>query len=305
MSPFQKILVVVDSLAEQHPELERAMQLVSQSSAELHLLDVVKDVSLTVRLLSKDYTHIHRLLVKEKQEALEALLSHCAAHGIQASGEVREGVSSQLAIDMAKQLGADLIIRSAKGRQSLQHGLLGASAQKLIRRPPCSVWLTRPAHEPTCQTIMAAVDATPHDDAHASLNRRILQVSMQLAQQARCKLIVAYVWSLYGSEMLRHRLPESEYEVLMAHNRKQHMDSFEQLLGEFDLHATSPNTRMVEGEPSSEIPTLCGREQVDLLVCGTVARHGIAGLWLGNTAERIINRAECSVLAVTPPRASE
>ena len=39
---------------------------------------------------------------------------------------------------------------------------------------------------------------------------------------------------------------------------------------------------------------------VDLLVLGTVARRGISGFFLGNTAEIILSKVECSVLAVKP-----
>ena len=41
--------------------------------------------------------------------------------------------------------------------------------------------------------------------------------------------------------------------------------------------------------------------QADLVVMGTVARTGIAGLLIGNTAEAILEQVQCSVLAVKPP----
>ncbi len=227
-------------------------------------------------------------------------IAHCKKNGLDAQGAVLEGVSSQVAIKTAQAIGADLIIRSSKGPQSLQHGPLGSSAQKLIRSLPCSIWLTQADHEPNCKTIVAAVDATPNDAAHAGLNRRILGTAKQLAAQESCKLLVSYVWNLHGSDMLKHRLPAAEYAHLMEHNRKLHYESLESLLAEFDLHAASPDSRMIEGEPSTAIPSLCASEQADLLICGTVARHGFAGLLLGNTAERIINRTHCSVLAMTP-----
>ena len=301
MQLFENILVVVDSSAETHRELDRALQLVDQTDARIHLIDIVMDVSLTVRLLSHDYAHIHELLIKEKQEELESLVAHCKSHGIDATGEVLQGPSSLRTIETAKRLGCDLIIRSAKGAQSREQGILGSSAKKLMRQPPCAVWLTQPKHEPKCKTIIATVDATPDDEAHASLNRSILETAQALARRDRCRLLVSYAWSLYGADMLKHRLPDSEYETLIEHNRKLHMESFEKLLSQYDLHAAGPNARMLEGEPSSAIPELCQTENADLLICGTVARHGIAGLLLGNTAERIINRVECSILAITPP----
>ena len=39
---------------------------------------------------------------------------------------------------------------------------------------------------------------------------------------------------------------------------------------------------------------------IDLLVMGTVARSGIPGLVIGNTAERLLPQVPCSLLAVKP-----
>ncbi len=42
------------------------------------------------------------------------------------------------------------------------------------------------------------------------------------------------------------------------------------------------------------------RKSHDLVVMGTVARTGIMGLLIGNTAETILDQLDCSVLAVKP-----
>ena len=42
------------------------------------------------------------------------------------------------------------------------------------------------------------------------------------------------------------------------------------------------------------------RLRITTLVMGTVARTGIPGLLIGNTAETVLDRARCSVLAVKP-----
>ncbi|MEZ6077378.1 MAG: universal stress protein [Pirellulaceae bacterium] len=116
MKSFKNILVVVDSTRTEHHELERAMKLAEHGGVKLHLVDIVKDANLTVRLLSRDYLHIHELLVKEKREQLQVLVDHCKSHGIEADGEVLEGVSSQLTLLAAQRIGADLIVRATKGR---------------------------------------------------------------------------------------------------------------------------------------------------------------------------------------------
>ena len=63
-----------------------------------------------------------------------------------------------------------------------------------------------------------------------------------------------------------------------------------------------PNTQLhlLKGSPDEEIPRLSRKIEADLVVIGTVARTGIAGLFIGNTAETIFNQLDCSVLAVKP-----
>ena len=41
-------------------------------------------------------------------------------------------------------------------------------------------------------------------------------------------------------------------------------------------------------------------DQYDLLVMATIARSGLAGFLMGNTAERLLPQVTCSVLAVKP-----
>ncbi|MDX2428746.1 MAG: universal stress protein [Xanthomonadales bacterium] len=53
--------------------------------------------------------------------------------------------------------------------------------------------------------------------------------------------------------------------------------------------------------PRKEIPALAKQIEADLIVMGTVARTGVPGFIIGNTAEAILGQIECSVLALKPP----
>jgi nucleotide-binding universal stress UspA family protein len=57
---------------------------------------------------------------------------------------------------------------------------------------------------------------------------------------------------------------------------------------------------LVKGWAHKEIPALVRDLGADLVVMGTVARTGISGLLMGNTAEMILTQIDCSVLAVKP-----
>ena len=57
---------------------------------------------------------------------------------------------------------------------------------------------------------------------------------------------------------------------------------------------------LLKGEPEDVIPQFARDNAVDLIVMGTVALTGIAGLLIGSTAERLLRHVECSLLTVKP-----
>ena len=63
----------------------------------------------------------------------------------------------------------------------------------------------------------------------------------------------------------------------------------------------SPRVHLSRGAATRTIPALASKLKADLVVMGTVARTGIPGLIIGNTAEAILEQLHCSVLAIKPP----
>lgn len=64
--------------------------------------------------------------------------------------------------------------------------------------------------------------------------------------------------------------------------------------------AFRPVVHLVKGQPTREIPQLVKQHNIDLIIMGTVARTGIPGFIIGNTAEIILEQVQCSVLAIKP-----
>ena len=67
------------------------------------------------------------------------------------------------------------------------------------------------------------------------------------------------------------------------------------------LEYLEPKLHVIEGDATHVVPSLASQLDADLIVMGTVARTGIAGFFIGNTAESILTSIDCSVLAVKPP----
>ena len=93
----------------------------------------------------------------------------------------------------------------------------------------------------------------------------------------------------------------------MKKARKQlHEEAHQQLeaqLQQTDARALPYGFRMevIEGSAEHAVPEFVTKNEVDLLVMGTVGRTGLSGLLLGNTAERMLSHLHSSLLAIKPP----
>lgn len=59
---------------------------------------------------------------------------------------------------------------------------------------------------------------------------------------------------------------------------------------------------LLAGYPASEIVRFSGENAIDLIVMGSHGLSGIAHTLFGSTADRVVQKAPCSVLAVRMPR---
>jgi nucleotide-binding universal stress UspA family protein len=297
MNSLEHILVAVDSEQPDSPELQRALAIARYSGASLHIVDVIRDLNMAARLMPS-WQAAHEKLGQEKLTALKALADRYEGQGITTSHELLHGEYSQALLKVIEERQIDLLVRSAKGARSAESGAIGATSNQLLRRAPCALWLTQGEDPSQCQRIVAAIDATPDDAAHAALNRVILSRSLELVEREGCRLDVVYVWNILDAELLQDRVPKSDLDEMIERNQACHVEAYERVLSEFDLHASDENVHLIRGEPTQVIPEFCQTHRSDLLVCGTVARRGISGLMIGNTANRMLQKIPCSILAL-------
>jgi nucleotide-binding universal stress UspA family protein len=57
---------------------------------------------------------------------------------------------------------------------------------------------------------------------------------------------------------------------------------------------------LLSGYPATEIVELAKKEKIDLIVMGSHGLTGVAHVFFGSTADRVVRRAPCSVMTVRP-----
>lgn len=62
---------------------------------------------------------------------------------------------------------------------------------------------------------------------------------------------------------------------------------------------------MVDGDPADEILRCATDNDVDVIVMGTHGRTGLSRLLMGSVAEKVLHKADCSVLVVKLPKAHQ
>jgi nucleotide-binding universal stress UspA family protein len=151
--------------------------------------------------------------------------------------------------------------------------------------------------------VLAAVDVNPGIGANRELNKLILDLVTSLAEREGSEMHIVHAWSVPGEKSIRSgriQMHQSDRERYLAEIKKAHREWLSNLLAEFGLDRRSAKIHLLKGDPGNVIPRVAGKTNAELVVMGTVARTGVPGFLIGNTAEKTLSKLKCSVLVVKP-----
>lgn len=314
MKRFKKILYVNEPSVDQASAIARAVSLAENNQADLTIVDVVPPQVVTAGIdlpaeapLSNE---LRAAVESEHREAMESMVQSFAER-LQIRREVLVGKTYLEAIRAVLKDGYDLLIKPAEN-PTWAHRLFGSDDLHLLRKCPCPVWLMKPPEKTNYSTILAAVDfevlsPMPADN---DFNREILEHAALLAFFDSASLHIVHAWEALAEKTMLSRSGMSSEGVTayVGTEQERHRQELYKLAGELqrwigkDAYAyLSPEIRLSQGTAKKVIPLLAAELRADLVVMGTVARTGVSGLIIGNTAEAILDQLTCSVLAIKPP----
>ena len=190
------------------------------------------------------------------------------------------------------------MVITPKGHGGFSEMLFGTTTMHLMRKCPCPVWAIIPGQPERFSSILAAVDFDPSNSENDALNARIMEMALSLARMHKSEIHVIHAlhFAIKGLRMPRIAVHEISSEM-----QKNHEKWFHELVKKHIPKAARDQIHFLEGEAVSVIPKFVKERRIDLIVMGTIARTGIPGLFIGSTAEKLLHRVTCSVLAVKPP----
>jgi len=313
MKRFKNILLITDKNYMNSPDIQRAVSLARSNAANLTLADVVFDLPLIHRQL-KSSPGVESVLsgLAEKRLQELKLMARELSTEVEITSLVLQGTPFLEIIRVGMQLKCDLVIKMSEPEKSFTAKIFGSTDFRLLRKCPCPVWLLKPDTSFSFHSILAAValETFDEDEDFDDLNQQILEMATSLAIKESSELHIVHAWKVFGKDLLDLPMAgfivEEVQEWMMSQRldieaRFNHVNGLlKKHLKDNNMERLNPQFHLVEGDPEEVIQGMITDNKVELVVMGTVARSNLAGLLMGNTAENILNRLSCSVLAVKP-----
>jgi len=296
------LVALADPAAKSSPAVARAQEIATKTGAHVTLFHslyspyVAGEQFYSPTDLQRDI----EAAVNARKRELERLAKPLVAAGVVAHVRVRwDYPIYESIVREAMREDIDLVIVESHRHGAAARLVLTNTDWQLIRLCPCPVLLVKTTRRYDRARVLVSVDPMHAHAKPAALDARLLTTGSALADTFGGKLHAAHFYMLttpLATGFMVEPLPLPT-EIAEQHARDVRK-AFDALTGRFELGTRRGHLRT--GIPVDELPDLAAEIDAHVVVMGAVSRSGLKRLFIGHTAERVIDRLKCDVLIVKP-----
>jgi len=285
MHRFKRIGLVIDLGSHSIDAIQSASELAQKNNGCIFVIVATQDP------LNKDYQ-------SQIEEKLTASIK--VSHSI----VFLTGVPIHRISAYVKANSIDIIVTEPDHTTGLKRFFYGSLTMSMLRKTPCPIWIVKPdTLNNVYKKVLICVDPISDNEDKLRLNQKLIEVGTSFAKRsmAECHLLTA--WYYYGESSINGpfiNMPEKEVKKLITGYKTKIAHAFEKLQKLNTDILKDSKTHLIHGQPQKIIPEFVVANNIDIVIMGTVARTGLQGFIIGNTAESIINQLDCSLLAIKP-----
>ena len=306
MKPIRRVLVAVKNPdLRRQPGVEKAIGIAKLLGASVELFNAISTpVFLELEpLTGRSLAEIRRQSLALRTARLEKLVKLARKRGVEASCHVGWDFPPHEAIvRRAAAIHADLIIAECHQGRRLKPWLLHLTDWELLRLSPRPVLLLKNDSAWRQPVILGAVDPSHARDKPARLDSAIVEYGKLLSRSLRGSLELMHAnfpsaFALLASDPATSVAAIAEVYQAQKEATRERFEAFAARTG-------FPKARchLVDSEPVFAIPHVARKIGADVVVMGAVSRSGLKRVFIGNTAERVLEALPCDVLVVKPAR---
>jgi universal stress protein E len=201
----------------------------------------------------------------------------------------------------AQVIRADLVIAATTAHRPGARLLLRNTDWELIRHAPCPVLFVKSGGTYRKAAIVASVDPFHAREKPARLDARILATATHLARRLQGNAhafhaylpLVAAMPGAMGQPVALTLPPGAE---------KAHGAEVQRGFAKLAARSGIPRARrhLEMGDVPTRLPAVVKRTKARIVVMGAVSRSALQRLFIGSTAEHMLDRLACDVLVVKP-----
>lgn len=304
MNPIRNILTIVDPTAEDHPAVDKAALLAGKLDARLELYICDTKAAREARFAAHARSHAKEPFVVDLKSILEELARPLREQGLDVTTEVEHADPLHVAlIDRARRTTADLIVKDTHHHSLAQRTFMTNTDWQLIRACPVMLLLTKPNRWADVPRIFAAVDPGHANDKPAVLDDRIMDCAALIAKRLGGELHLLHVYlpaeilaaAASGGPPAAITLSAEE----LAKEEQKHRELLRGLITEYRV--AGDNVHLKIGGPAQVLPHMAGALRADIVTMGAISRSGLKRVFIGSTAEDVLEHLPCDALIVKPP----
>lgn len=309
MNRFRHILYLSEPSVAQTGALKQALLFAQRHNSRLTLLEVMPEVSVQFNPLPRnlDLKKLESSVLAKRREELQSMVDELQPN-TEVTISIKMGKRFVEAIRTVLADRCDLLIKAAENPPWIQR-LFGGDDMHLLRKCPCPLWIIKEGGKTDYQSILLPMDfdASEPDSALSPMNELLLKFSADMASDPASRLHILHCWQAPDSMMLKAwgSMNDKQVNQYVQEEKIAHQKSLQRIADYINprLGVTKQGRRyahfhLLEGAPQTIIPTQVRDVGADLLVMGSVARSGISGVFIGNTAEMVLEQVDCSVLVI-------
>lgn len=300
---YRRLLVPVSPEQVLGPAFHQALAFADQQKAVVTLLTVVEDLEEIQELTKHSFTTLD-LLDKATATYHQQLKEHVAVlrqqyPHVTFGTQIRMGIPFIEIIKSAAEGKADLIIIDTHRQHKQSACQWGSTTRHLMRKSPTPIWAIH-HNQSKIQRVVASVDVTGEDSE--GLNETILALAHEFASVNEASLYPCHAWRLETEGYLRkwNHCTDLDIALIAKELRSERSARLRNLLLPYEQLTTPVHSRLLEGDARKALPDFVRKEEIDLVIMGTLSRTGIAGFLMGNTAESMLDELQCSVITLKP-----
>jgi universal stress protein E len=305
---IRRILVAIGDLRRTpRSQLRKAATLARSMHASIELFHAITEPVAPHLAHRRDdfealFTQAREVVEQHAQRRLERLAQSPVFRGLRVRTLASwDYPAAEAIVRRAVETNATLVVAATHARRFGERWLLTNTDWELVRQCPCPVLLAKSSRDYRRPAVIAAIDPFHAHAKPARLDARIIDIAATFASRLRGTLHAFHAYlplTMVSPALVGQPLAITPSPELEEMHTQRIGTIFDTCANRAGIASARRHLRM--GEVASELESVVRRTKAAIVVMGAVSRSGLRRVFIGNTAETVLDRLSCDLLVVKP-----